>query len=120
FSPRLLEPFVNFGRLFKGEFQLAENYCHEPYVLPDESASRQLGQWLKANTKPTETIYVAGHGSQVQAYSERLSPTIYFDVFQTKFAKQVIYHDLTQHRPDYLLIPLFPEYQKYINADLRA
>ncbi len=120
FSPRLIEPFINFKRLFTGEFQKAENFCHEPFIEPDESASRQLGLWVKANTKPGEKVYIAGYGSQVQVYSERLSPSIYFNVTQTKTAKRQLYKDLAMDHPKLLLVPLFPEYKLYVDEDLRV
>jgi len=119
FSPRLIEPFVNVKRLFTGEFQFAENFCHEPFIPPDESASRQLGLWVKATTKPADKVYVAGFGSQVQAYSERISPSIYFNVTQTQAAKQTIFNDLNKRHPEVILVPLFPEYKQYVSVDLR-
>jgi hypothetical protein len=119
FLPKLVEPFVNFQRLFTGEFQKAENYCHEPFIIPDESASRQLGWWVKANTISHQKVFVAGYGSQVQAYSERISPSIYFNVTQTLIAKKRFYEDMKQNKPDMILVPLFPEYKQYVDSDLR-
>jgi hypothetical protein len=119
FSPRLIEPFINFKHLFTGEVQKAEDFCHEPFTAPDESASKQLGLWVKANTKPGEKVYVAGYGSQVQVYSERLSPSIYFNATQTKIAKQRLFKDLGAVHPKLILIPLFPQYKQYIDEDLR-
>jgi hypothetical protein len=119
FSPKIVEPFVNFKRLFTGEFQKAENFCHEPFIQPDESASRQLGWWVKANTAPNEKVFVAGYGSQVQAYSERISPSIYFNATQTRIAKERFFKDMKQNKPAVILVPLFPEYKQYIDADLR-
>ncbi|MHB8208426.1 ArnT family glycosyltransferase [Mucilaginibacter sp.] len=119
FLPKLVEPLVCFKRIFTGEFQKAENYCHEPYIIPDESASRQMGWWVKANTKSNQKVFVAGYGSQVQAYSERISPSIYFNVTQTTIAKKRLYADMKQNKPDMILVPLFPEYKQYVDADLR-
>lgn len=119
FSPKLLEPFINVGRLFTGEFQKAENYCHEPFIPPDESASRQLGLWVKANTSRCDKVFVAGYGAQVQVYSERISPSIYFNVTQTRAAKQRFFLDMKKNRADLILIPLFPEYRQWVDADLR-
>jgi hypothetical protein len=119
FTPKLVEPLLNFQRLFTGEFQKAENFCHEPFIQPDESASRQLGWWVKANTSPQEKVLVAGYGSQVQAYSERISPTIYFNATQTLIAKRRFFQDMKQSKPGMILVPLFPEYKQYIDADLR-
>jgi hypothetical protein len=119
FLPKLVEPLVCFKRLFTGEFQKAENYCHEPYIEPDESASRQLGWWVKANTTSHQKVFVAGYGSQVQAYSERISPSIYFNVTQTAIAKKRFYADMKQNKPDMILVPLFAEYKQYVDVDLR-
>jgi hypothetical protein len=119
FSPKIVEPLLNFKRLFTGEFQKAENFCHEPFIQPDESACRQLGRWVKANTAPGEKVFVAGYGSQVQAYSERLSPSIYFNATQTEIAKERFFKDMKRGKPAMILVPLFPEYKQYIGTDLR-
>ncbi len=119
FSPRLIEPFINLKHLLTGQFPITSGICHEPFTEPDESDSKQLGLWIKANTKQHEMVYVAGFGSQVQVYSERLSPTIYFNVTQTKLAKQQLYKDLTANRPKLIIIPLFPEYTQFVNKEIR-
>ena len=119
FSPKIVEPIINFKRLFTGEFQFAANYCHEPYVQPDESASRQLGWWIRDNTKVHDKVLVAGFGSLVQAYSERESPSVYFNATQTLIAKSRFYQDLQQQKPEMILVPLFPDYKQWINPDLR-
>jgi hypothetical protein len=120
FSPKLLEPFINFGRLFTGEFQFAKNFCHEPYIPPDESACKQLGLWVKANTAEHDKVYVAGYGAQVQVYSERISPTIYFNVTQTRIAKERLFLDMKINRAEMILVPLFPEYRQWVDPDLRT
>lgn len=120
FSPKIVEPFLNFTRLFTGEFQHAENFCHEPYILPDESASRQLGLWVKANTSQREMVFVAGGGQQVQVYSERVSPSIYFSVTQTAIAKKRFFEDMTQNRAAMILVPLYPEYRQTVDEDLKT
>ncbi len=120
FSPKLIEPFVNVGRVFSGEFQFAKDFCHEPYVQPDESASRQLGLWIKANTSEHDKVYVAGYGAQVQVYSERISPTIYFNVTQTRIAKERLFLDMKKNKTEMILVPLFPEYKQWVDSDLRA
>src|SRR3569833_3067420 len=104
FTPKIVEPFLNLTRLFNGEFQKAENLCHEPYIQPDESASRQLGQWVKANTKPNELVFVAGGGPQVQAYSERISPSIHFSAGETKSARAQFFSDMKRNKADMILV----------------
>jgi Dolichyl-phosphate-mannose-protein mannosyltransferase len=120
FSPKIVEPFLNFQRLFTGEFQHAENFCHEPYILPDESASRQLGLWVKANTSPGEMVFVAGGGQQVQVYAERVSPSIYFSVTQSTIAKKRFFQDMKQNKAAMILVPLFPEYRQTVDDDLKT
>jgi hypothetical protein len=119
FSPKMVEPFLNFERISTGEFQIAENFYREPFIRPDESAGRQLGWWVKANTASQEKVLVAGYGSQVQAYSERMSPSIYFNTTQTRIAKEKFFRDMQQNKPGMILVPLFPEYKQYIGSDLR-
>jgi hypothetical protein len=119
FSPKLVEPLLNFTRIFTGEYQKEENFCHEPFIQLDESASRQLGWWVKANTAPDKKVFVAGYGSQVQAYSERISPSIYFNATQTRLAKERFFQDMKRNKPAMILVPLFPEYKQYIDADLQ-
>jgi hypothetical protein len=106
--------------VFSGEFQFAKNFCHEPSVQPDESASRQLGLWVKANTAENDKVYVAGYGAQVQAYSERISPTIYFNVTQTRIAKDRLFMDMKENKAQMILVPLFPEYKQWVDSDLRT
>lgn len=118
-SPKLLEPFVNLKKIFSRDFQKAEVFCHDPYIQPDEYANKLLGYWVKANSIPNQKVFVAGYGAQVQVYSERLSPTIYFNATQTKLAKTRFFNDLNTNKPAMVLIPLFPEYKLYIDADLR-
>jgi hypothetical protein len=120
FSPKIVEPLINFKRIFTGESQKAENYCHYPFIQPDESASKQLGWWVKANTTPQQKVFVAGGGAQVQVYSERISTSIYFSSMQTRHAKEVFYRDMKQNKADMILVPLFSEYKQYVDADLRA
>jgi hypothetical protein len=119
FFPKLLEPLVNLKKIFIKQPIKTAMYSREPYTQPDESVSKQLGLWLKANTKPDKKVFVAGYGATVQTYSERLSPSVYFNVTQTGIAKQRFFKDMKLTKPTLILVPLFPEYKKYVGADLR-
>jgi hypothetical protein len=77
FFPKLLEPLVNLKKIFIKQ-KIKEVYCKEPFTQPDEYRSKQLGLWVKSNTTGQEKVLVAGFGAQVQVYSERISPTIFF------------------------------------------
>ncbi|HEY8930222.1 MAG TPA: glycosyltransferase family 39 protein [Mucilaginibacter sp.] len=95
-------------------------YCKEPYIQPDDKAVKALGEWIKASTKPQQKVFVAGFSASVQAYSERVSPTIYFNATQTQIAKKRFYEDMKQCKAEMILVPLFPSYKQYIDAGLRA
>jgi hypothetical protein len=96
-----------------------EIYCKEPYIQPDDKAAKRLGQWIKTNTAPNDKVYIAGFGAEVQAYCERLSPSVYFNVTQTAIAKARLYQDMQRNKPELILIPLFQNYKQYVNADLQ-
>lgn len=95
-------------------------YCKEPFIQPDDKAVKALGEWIKANVKPQQKVFVAGFGASVQAYSERISPTIYFNATQTQIAKKRFYEDMKQNKAAMILVPLFPSYKRYIDSDMRA
>lgn len=120
FSPKLLEPFVSFKKIFTEKFQNPEDFCKEPFILPDEHAGKQLGEWVRDNTTLGEMVFVAGGGAQVQVYSERISPSIYFNATQTRLAKERFFQDMRQNKAEMVLVPLFPTYKQYIGADLRS
>ncbi|MDB5130558.1 MAG: hypothetical protein JWR02_307 [Mucilaginibacter sp.] len=119
FFPKLLEPIVNLKKLLFKQPENITTACMEPYPLPDEGSRKQLGLWIKDNTLAGEKVFVAGYGAQVQAYSERLSPTIYFNVTQTDMARRVFFKELSQNKPEMILVPLFPDYKQNVSLDLR-
>ena len=73
---------------------------------------------MRENTKEWDKVFVAGFGAQVQVYTERLSPTIYFNVTQTRIAKERFFRDMQANKPDMILVPLFPEYREQVGGDL--
>jgi hypothetical protein len=119
FLPRLSEPLVNLKKLLWREAGEPEKYCQQPFIKPDEGALKKLGQWVKSNTAASEKVFVAGFGAQVQVYTERLSPTIYFNVTQTRSAKERFFQDMQLNRPGMILVPLFSEYKQFVAQDMR-
>ncbi|OCX50232.1 hypothetical protein BEL04_23265 [Mucilaginibacter sp. PPCGB 2223] len=119
FLPKPLEPFVNFKKLFVTEQVNTDAYSHPPFIQPDEYVWKKLGLWIKANTSVDTKVFIAGYSATPLLYSERLSPTIYFNATQTQLAKQTLYRDIALNKPGMILVPLFPEYKQYIDADLR-
>lgn len=119
FFPKLLEPLIVFKKLVSGEPDDTALSCKEPYIKPDEGSRKKLGQWIRDHTKEQEEVFVAGFGAQVQAYSERVSPTVYFNVTQTHIARQRYFSDLLRNKPDMVLVPLFSEYNNFVSRDMR-
>jgi Dolichyl-phosphate-mannose-protein mannosyltransferase len=120
FFPKLVEPFVSLKKLIIPPSDQSEIYCREPFHQTDDYSKKKLGIWIKSNTTERETVLVAGYGAMVQAYSERLSPSIYFNVTQTYRAKEKFKKDIALHLPDLIAIPLFSEYTQNVDRDIRS
>jgi hypothetical protein len=118
FFPKILEPLVDLKKIISPNAKNPEEYCRQ--FQTDDDAEKNLGSWIKANTTEAQKIYVAGYGARVQAYSERQSSTVYFNVTQTKIAKEKLFHDLSINKPSMIVVPVFPEYIKYVDEDIRA
>ena len=120
FFPKLFEPLINLRIILSGETSNTEQNCTQPYTNPNEGYRKRLGRWIKANTTEQEKVFVAGYGAQVQVYSERLSPSVYFNVTQTQIAKERLHKDMQLNKPGMILIPLFPDYEQNVDQDLRV
>jgi 4-amino-4-deoxy-L-arabinose transferase-like glycosyltransferase len=120
FFPNLLQPLDNLKKVFWAVPDKQIIYCKAPYRKPDEGVSKKLGWWIKSNTAVQEKVLVAGFGAQVQVYSERISPTVYFNVTQTKIAKERFFQDMKLNKPGMILVPLFSEYKQYVALDMRV
>ncbi|MDB5023656.1 MAG: hypothetical protein JWP78_1411 [Mucilaginibacter sp.] len=119
FFPKLLEPLVVFKELLLPQADNSPSGCRQPYPKPDEGSRKRLGWWIRDHTCEQDKVFVAGFGAQVQAYSERISPTIYFNVTQTRIAKAKFYSDMHLNKPAMILIPLFAEYKDLVAQDMR-
>lgn len=114
FFPKITEPLTGLKKLFNPPPDRANELCTELFPRTDEQSEKNLGLWIRANTKPTDKVFVAGFGARVQLYSERLSPTIYFNVTQTPHAIAQLIKDLNQQKPALIAVPLFADYKKYV------
>jgi len=117
FFPKFLEPIVALKKLISGKKQHLEAICQAQQS--NEEAEKELGIWIKYHTDKKALVYVAGYGARVQAYSERMSPTIFFNVTQTKGAKERLYKDLSNNNPQLILIPAFTNYNQFVQPDIR-
>lgn len=113
FFPRTINPFIEFKNI------LSNNYSPTTNTSEDE-LKQQLGLWIKSNTKPAEKVYIAGYSAIAQIYSERLSPSVYFNATQTPLAKRQLFNDLKTDKPDLIVIPLSKKYTNLIDTDIRS
>jgi hypothetical protein len=117
FFPNLLNPLMTLKNLIFKKDDGIEDTCTQPYTRPEPGKLKKLGWWVGDHTSITEKIFVAGFGAQVQVYSERQS--VYFNEMQTPLAKKMLFYDLEHNKPAMILVPLFPQYEQYIQADER-
>lgn len=116
FFPKLSEPLIAFKKLFIPESVTGGS--GEPSI---EAARKKLGLWVKENTGENDLVLVMGNASpQVQVYSERLSPTVYFSTTQTPLAKARFVNDLKINQPTLIVIPQAAEFQKSVDKELRS
>ncbi|HEX4849371.1 MAG TPA: hypothetical protein VFV08_01130, partial [Puia sp.] len=120
FFPKLIEPFVGLKNWITNEGDnLTESSCQPATASPDERNQRALGQWIKLNTKSESRVLIAGYSAEIQAYSERISPSIYFNATQTARAKDKFMSEVNENKPEMILVPRFASYQQNVSDDIR-
>jgi hypothetical protein len=119
FFPKLIEPAVSAKNGLAAARKDANLSCDPPFTQPNDGERKRLGQWIESVTPDRERVLVAGFGAQVQAYSERRSPTIYFNATQTRVAEKVFQRQVLAQEPDLILVPRFPEYSRDVDPMLR-
>jgi hypothetical protein len=118
FFPKSFEPLFAIKKLFMpGNLSSTNNRTP---AFEDENKKKDIGLWLRNQSAPDEKLFVAGYGAQIQAYSERQSPSAYFNVTQTAFAKKKLFADLVTNKPAWLVIPLSDKYAGTVDADIRV
>ncbi len=117
FIPKLTEPATSFKSLLTGFKKTNETSA----AAPDTHSTKMLGRWIRSATTPEDKVFVAGYGAQVQVYSERISPTIYFDndALKTPIEKARFKQDLGSAEPTLIAVPLFYEYKRDVDEDIR-
>jgi len=118
FFPKSFEPAFAIKKIFVTGTNPEKNNKDSGYE--DENTKKDLGIWIRDHTVPGEKVFVAGYGAQIQAYSERQSPSIYFNVTQTIFAKKRLFADLSSKKPAMLVIPLSESYAGFVSDDIRS
>jgi hypothetical protein len=116
FFPKDFEPLIGLKNLITKR-NIMEGSCNSA-LNENEEWNKKMGMWIRSHTKPNETVYVAGFGAQVQAYSWRLSPTIYFNLTQTSDAKKILFADLDKKKPAMIVIPIFSKYTRLTDSQI--
>ncbi|HXB43542.1 MAG TPA: glycosyltransferase family 39 protein, partial [Puia sp.] len=116
FFPKILEPVISLKKVIFKSVESKTDYCAGGNKQPDDDSKKMLGLWIKTNTVKDDQVLVAGYGAIVQAYSERLSPCIYFNVTQTQRAKKRFNADIVSNKPKMILVPQSEEYISTVDS----
>jgi hypothetical protein len=118
FFPKTFEPLFAFKKFFilKSNQSITNT---DKAAFDGDDLKRLLGLWIRSKTLSAEKVFVAGYGAQIQAYSERISPSIYFNVTQTVYAKKRLFSDLLSNKPSMMVIPLSETYSNSVDGDIR-
>jgi len=112
----LFVPLVDLvGRISK---QMPYDYC-EGSMTPPDHKKVNVGETIKGLTEPHDRVLVAGFGAIVQVYSDRVAPTIYFNVTQTEKAKQVFFSQVRASPPKLIAVPVFDQYKQTVQPEIR-
>lgn len=118
FFPKTFEPLYSIKKLFiSRNDRLNPNMSSA--VDDQETSKKTMGLWIRSHTAPGEKVYVAGYGAVTQVYSERISPSIFFNVTQTQYAKKRLFRDLATEKPVMVVLPSGPAYSLAVDPDMR-
>jgi hypothetical protein len=118
FFPKTLEPLFAIRKLLNS----GNKYVNPNLESADDgdvSLKRKIGLWIRSHSQPGEKVYVSGYGAEIQLYSDRISPSIYFNVTQTTYAKERLFRDLVADKPAIIALPLSQKYLQSVDSDLR-
>jgi hypothetical protein len=118
FFPKTFEPIYAIKNYFiSGDGQ--KNNYGKMNSFDGPGSKRLVGLWIKSRSASNAKVYVAGYGSEIQVYSERVSPAQYFNITQTSFAKRKLFTDLSSNKPDLMVIPATDSYSILVDRDVR-
>ncbi|MDP9041449.1 MAG: glycosyltransferase family 39 protein, partial [Bacteroidota bacterium] len=122
----LIMGFVFFPKTFEPLFAAKKFFLRsspsKPRTKTDfdgQTGKREAGLWIRSHTLSNDKVFVAGYCAEVMLYSERVSPSIYFNATQTLFAKKHLFVDLLSEEPAMILIPLSESYSTSVDSDIR-
>ncbi len=118
FFPKTFEPLLAVKKFLNTKSSQRINNSNKA-AFESEDFKKLLGLWIRSKTLTREKVYVAGYGAQIQAYSERISASRYFNVTQTLYAKKRLFSDLLTNKASMLVIPLSESYSEVVDPDIR-
>lgn len=119
FFPRVTEPADTVRQLFNVVPDNPAGYCNPPFSPLDNNARKKLGWWIRDHSQVSDRLLIPYFNPTVQAYSERLSPTIYFSTNESPQAKLRFYQETREHPPEMVIIPLSDDYRRLVSQDMR-
>jgi hypothetical protein len=119
FFPRTFEPLYAIKKLFISKNSLV-NSNPDTATDDNEISKKAVGLWIRSHTDSRDKVYIAGYSAEIQLYSERVSPSIFFNITQTSYAKKRLLDDLTANRPAMVVLPLSLKYRQSVDAGLRG
>ena len=120
FFPKLVEPIVSFKNLVGFPKKDTIDEKSDWNIQEGDYTKKLLGLWIKSNTVPDTRVFIAGFAAIAQAYSERRSPSIYFNVTQTQLAKKIFFKEMNLNKPEMICVPAFPGYYVNVDPDIRS
>jgi hypothetical protein len=119
FFPKLVEPIVNLKKIFIPPSDNAEAFCADPNKAPGDQEKKALGIWIRNHTREDDLVLVAGYGAIVQAYSERRSPSIFFNATQTGRAASQFAVEINAYPSRMVLVPQSGNYKQEVRQEVR-
>ncbi len=119
FFPKTFEPLYAFKKLLNS----GNKHTNPNAESADDDnigLKKTIGLWIRSHTHAGEKVYVAGYGAEIQLYSKRISPSIYFNVTQTLYSKNRLFRDLLSDKPAMIAVPMSQKYVQSVDVDLRG
>lgn len=120
FFPKETEPFFSAEEIGDPGVTTgtSQAYCSPPYPPLTNYARKQVGLWIKANTRPDEIVYVPT--PTVLVYTERRCPALYFSAgAEWETARHSFYHQISINTPDLIALPLNTGNEANVTAEQR-
>jgi hypothetical protein len=120
FLPKDTEPFFSAMEITDpgATTGRSQDYCSPPYPPLTNYARKQVGLWIKTNTRSNEIVYVPT--PTVLVYTERRCPALYFSAgAEWAAARRSFYHQMTINQPDLIALPLNTGNEANVTAEQR-